>query len=307
MKFGMAGPVNSGSFLYKRKVNGITVEDNSMNVNVDMYTGKITSYSEVWDDVDFPAADGIISLDRAYDVLFGQCGFELRYMAAADPGVATNGILVQSGMPANQNIKLVYTPGNGKPLMIDAAKGVVINGGTGEKFMDKNGFSYDDLDGNPHKADIEILAKSGLLPLEKSFRPDAPMLQKDFLAMVLLLRGSSVLGISDGESTQTGQDSMYRQLINEGLLDESEREPDACVTKLSVVKLLLKSAGYTKFAEMKGIFDCSYTDKADIAPDMLGYATIAGSLGLVDGPAFEPAKKLTRLEAVMMIYRYVNK
>ena len=307
MKFGMAGPENSGSLVYNRKVNGITVEGNSMNLSLDTATGRITSYSEVWDDMAFAPANGIISLDKAYDVLFGQNGFELKYAAVVAPSADQNGVSVSTGKPVSPEVKLVYSPENNKPVVIDALKGVLVNGGTGEEYIDKNTISYHDLDGNPHKAEVESLAKSGLLPLEKSFRPDTAMLQKDYLCILFQLRGNSLPGMSSGEMTQTAQDGMYRQLISDGILTDEERAPDAALTKEQAVKFLLKAVGYGKFAEMKGIFDCSFTDKAEIEPGLLGYAAIAGSLGIVEGQSFEPGKELTRVEAVMMIYRYVKR
>ena len=307
MKFGMAGPENSGSFVYNRKVNGITVEGNSLNINLDTATGRITSYSEVWDDVDFAPADGIISLDKAYEVLFGQNALELKYAATVDSGADPNGVSVTTGKPVSPGTKLVYSTGNNKPVVIDALKGILVNGGTGEEYIDKNTISYDDLAGDPHRAEIESLAKSGLLPLEKSFRPGDAMLQKNFLCILFQLRGNSLPGMSLGEMTQTAQDGMYRQLISDGILTEEERAPDAMLTKGQAVKFLLKAVGYGKFAEMKGIFDCSFADKAEIEPGLLGYAAIAGSLGIVEGQSFEPKKELTRLEAVMMIYKYVKR
>lgn len=307
LKFGIAGSDNSGSFIYNRIVNGITVEGNNLNINLDTATGRIISYSEIWDDVDFAPADGIISLDKAYEVLFAQNGFELKYAAAVDSGTDRNGVSVTTGKPVTPEIRLVYSTGDSKPVVIDALKGILVNGGTGEEYIDKNTISYDDLDGNIHKTEIESLAKSGLLPLEKSFRPGDVMLQKDFLRILFLLRGNSLPGMSSGEMTQTEQDGMYRQMINDALLTDEERAPDEAVTKVQAVKFLLKAVGYGKFAGMRGIFDCSFTDKAEIDPELLGYAAIAGSLGVVEGNTFEPKKELTRLDAVMLIYRYMKR
>lgn len=307
MKYGMATSDSNGNFIYNRTVNGITVDGNSLNINLDMSTGRIMSYSEVWDDAAFLPADRIISLDKAYEILFAQNGFELKYITAVGPNTDRYGISVTTGKPVPPEVKLVYSPGNNKPVVIDAAKGVLVNGATGEEYFDKNMISFDDLAGNPNKADIESLAKSGLLPMQKSFLPGDSMLQKDFLRILFMLRGNSVPGMSTGDLTQTAQDGMYRQMINDGMLTDEERAPDAILTREQAVKFMLKSFGYGKFAEMKGIFDCSYTDKADIEPSLLGYAAIAGSLGIIEGKAFEPKKELTRLEAVMMIYRYVKR
>lgn len=307
MKFGIAASDNGGSFKYNRQVNGITVEGNNLNISFDNVTGRIISYSEVWDDAVFAPADGIISPDKAYEVLFSQNGFELKYVAAVNPGADPNGVSVTAGKPVSPQIRLVYSPENNKPVVVDALKGVLVNGGTGEEYIDKNTISYDDLAGDQHRADIESLAKSGLLPLEKSFRPDDAMLQKDFLSILFMLRGNSLPGLTSGEMTQTEQDGMYRQLMNDGLLTDAERAPDAALKKEQAVKFLLKAVGYGKFAEMKGIFDCGFTDKAEIKPELLGYAAIAGSMGIVQGQTFEPGKKLTRKEAVMMIYRYMKR
>ncbi len=307
LKFGIADPGNTGGFMYERKANGITVEGNGLNISLDTATGRVISFSETWDDVPFVSANGIIGIDRAYKALLEQNVLELKYAAEMDPGINREQSFAYKGKPVSPVIKLVYSPGISKPVVLDAFKGILVNGGTGEEYLDKNEIDYPDLAGNPYKEDIESLVKSGLIPLEKSFRPGEPMLQKDFLCMLFLLKGNSVQGISTGEMTQTEQDGMYRQLINDGLLTGEEEEPDAVLTKEQAVKFLLKSVGYGKFAELKGIFDCGFTDRAEISPELLGYAAIAGSLGIVKEQAFEPGKKLTRLEAAMLVYAYMSR
>lgn len=101
---------------------------------------------------------------------------------------------------------------------------------------------------------------------------------------------------------------MYRMLINDGTIDEDDKNPDLKLTRETAVKYLLDSAGYKKFAELEGLFNCDFIDKNDINPKLAGYAAIARALKIVDGNSyFKPKNEITRAEAAVMIYNYLKK
>lgn len=113
---------------------------------------------------------------------------------------------------------------------------------------------------------------------------------------------------STGELKQKELDGLYRALINEGVFDEEEREPDSKITKEQAVKYLLNSAGYRKFAELPGIFNNDFKDNKEINTKLQGYIAIAKSLKLINKNSkgmISPKKVLSRAEAVVIIYNYL--
>lgn len=68
------------SFNYIRNTNGIPYISNNVNISVDMQSGELTNYYINWDrDMDFPAADDIISLDKAKKAYTEKIGLKLVY------------------------------------------------------------------------------------------------------------------------------------------------------------------------------------------------------------------------------------
>ena len=127
--------------------------------------------------------------------------------------------------------------------------------------------------------------------------------------MVNKLRGGYGMDGATGEMKQREMDGMYRMLINDGIIDEEEEEPDRKVTREEAVKFLLRAVGYRKFAELTDVFGCTFADKKDINPKLIGYAVLAKSMHVIDvkNGRFLPRKELTRADAVILLYNYLNR
>lgn len=306
MKYGKTGPQTINAFNYIRTANGIPFDSNSINISIDMNTGKIASYSETWDTVEFKPAVGLISTTEAYVRLFEQNALKLRYVTVSKPAEQDKAQNMPTPDAAGE-IRLVYAPDPVKPLCLDAKTGILLNNQNGEAYKEKTEQRFIDMENHPARLQVEALGKAGMIQAEDNFRPDEVILQKDFMYMLFKLRGDYMPNMSESALSQTEQDGMYRILINNGVLEEAEKAPDNPVAKEEAVKYLLRSVGYKKFAEMDGIFICDFSDKADINPQLLGYAAISKALKLVAGTAFEPEKRITRAEAALLVYNYLKR
>ena len=307
MKFSGVDSSNPGSFVYTRKVNSISYEDNKLTLTIDPATGKITTFNETWDDVNFISTAGIITRDSAYQALFKANPLELRYIIAAG-NTGEQAVAKYSGGQANGEVKLVYTTDMVKPVCLDAKTGTLINYNNGQPYIEVGVIAYNDVGQHAAKQEIQALAEMGVLPNTSAFEPDEKIIQKEYLYILSRIKGNYYMDSGIWPLKQKDQDGLYRVLVNESILDEAEKEPDAYITSENAVKYLLRAAGYRKFAELKGIFECKYADKADIDPALTGYAAIAGSLGIVNSTAsFEPKKALTKAEAVILLYNYMNR
>jgi Zn-dependent metalloprotease len=303
MKYGIPDSSSSNSFIYLRKINEIPFEDNKVALNIDPSSGKVTFYEEMWSDMPLPSVDNLIQADKAYELLLTNNPLELKYTQHDD---RTDKNLYAYGTPDAGKIKLVYAPDGGKPLCIDAQKGVLLNYSNGAVYQEPGIPQYNDINNHPAQLIIQALADIGLLSAETNFRPEDAILQKEFLVMISKLKNNYASDSTSSISGQQALDSMYRVLLNEGVINEDEKAPDKVLTRENAVKYILRAAGYKKFAEMKGIFKCDYSDIDEIDPRKIGYAAIAKQLQLVEGTAFKPTQKLSRAEAVIMIYNYVK-
>lgn len=298
------GEESTGAFSYVRVVNGI-VSDNRMDITINQYTGKIDYYAEVWDDLDFAPAGAVIGLDQAYAALFAANQPVLKYVWAQAEPVGSP----RDENPPGGNIRLVYGLDFNKPVCIDAAKGLLISYDKGEPYLAPGAARYSDIGQHQAREQILALSRIGLLLHEENFRPDEKISQKYFLYLIYRMRNSYDPQAGAVSSlNQRDVDGMYRMLINEGIIQEQEKDPDAAVTREDAVKYLLKAAGYGKFAEIKGLFASDYQDQDALNPDLAGYVAIAEALKIIDAAdgTIRPKQELTRAEAAVLLYNYLR-
>ncbi len=94
----------------------------------------------------------IISLDKAYEVLFDEIGYELMYVTY----YRNNKI---EGI--NKEVKLIYNTKPGKPLNISATTGELLDY-RGKPFKESNIINYKDIDKSYAKDKIMTLAQYGI-------------------------------------------------------------------------------------------------------------------------------------------------
>ncbi len=291
------------TFKYTRKVNGIFFPSNSISVGFDAVKGKITNYNMNWFDTTFQPVDKVIALDKMYEALFSELGLELQYKSDYTNPYDMKLSIVQDKKPG---IKLVYTLKNDKPAIFDAFTGVILNS-DGKPFKEVKPVDYKDIKGHFAEKYIKILAEYGIALEGDEFNPDKSILQKDFVKILC-----SILDYSEGmfdASNDAGQiDQMYKYLINQGVIKAEEKAPDSFVTRENSVKYIIRSLKYDKVADLKGIFNCTFKDKDMISADLIGYVVIADGLNIIKGGGgyFNPKRELTRAEAMIEAYNYLQ-
>lgn len=295
-------PARYYNIRYSRLVNGVPFPSNGASFNYNNLTGEITSFSLDWFEAEFPAVDKVIGVKAATDNLLEKVGLGLEYRyeypAEAEPVTKT--------LTAEGKTVLVYTLKPGKPYYIDALTGNVVYG-SGEEYKEPQKVIYTDIKGHYAEKQISVLAEFGIYLEGSEFRPSEDMSQKDFLSY--LSKTLSYYGpVINEKSTEKDIDEMYAYLIREGIVKETEKSPDSKVTREEAVKFIIRALRYDKVADIKGIYSVSFKDASSISPELYGYIAIASGLRIVngDGTNFSPKKNITRGEAAVMIYNYLQ-
>lgn len=295
-------PARFYNIRYSRLVNGVPFPSNGASFNYNNLTGEITSFSLDWFEAEFPAVDKVIGVKAATDNLLEKVGLGLEYRyeypAEAEPVTKT--------LTAEGKTVLVYTLKPGKPYYIDALTGNVVYG-SGEEYKEPQKVIYTDIKGHYAEKQISVLAEFGIYLEGSEFRPSEDMSQKDFLSY--LSKTLSYYGpVINEKSTEKDIDEMYAYLIREGIVKETEKSPDSKVTREEAVKFIIRALRYDKVADIKGIYSVSFKDASSISPELYGYIAIASGLRIVngDGTNFSPKKNITRGEAAVMIYNYLQ-
>ena len=309
---GYAAPVARGEgeapcyrFRFARTANGLPFPEDGYQLSIDAADGSVYSLSYSWDeDVTFDDANGMVSMETALAAWAGTHETVLAYrnvprkLNGADPVQAK---LMEQDMEYYYALRLTYGLERKEAYSgVDAKTGAPVRE---ERESARQALSYDDLTGTSAKADIEKLAQYGAGYAGGKFRPGKTVTQWELVALVYSLQGAAL----EPETVEKdGRENAYWSACRLGLLRPAERDDNAVLSRADVVRMLLDAAGYGPAARLSGIYACGYSDRASIPAEDLGYAAIAGALGLASG-AYAGARAATRGEAASMLCRVLER
>ncbi len=292
-------------FHFSRQVNGISFPGNGFSVSYDAVNQRVTDFDMSWYNVEFPSIKNAVPVEKVYNVLFGQVGLELQYKETYNRETVT---VKDSVAPEKPEIKLVYMLKPDKPLYFDAFTGDIVNY-DGTPYKEYKPVEYTDIEGHFAEKQIKALAEHGVYLEGEEFKPNEQIKQKEFFTLLTRTMPYYYGPIVYADSSQEDIDNMYYYLIRENVITANEKNPEAAVSREDAVKYIIRSLKYNEVAEIKGIFKCPFADEAEIDPDLVGYVTIAYGMNIVNGSGgkFMPKKTLTRAEAAVMIYNYLQR
>jgi hypothetical protein len=206
-------------------------------------------------------------------------------------------------------IKAVYALKSGKPFVLDAYTGNILDY-NGKPYKENKPPEYNDIPGHFAEEQIKTLAKYGIISFSSpEYRPNEKIIQKDYLMILSNILDNYYGPVIKEDSEQDDIDEMYKQLIREGIIEEDEKSPESLITREDAVKFIIRALKYREVAEIEGIFIVPFSDEEDITPTLKGYVAIASGLKIVSGSGgkFYPKNNLTRGEAAVMVYNYLNK
>ena len=294
------------SFQYTRMVNDVPFENNGITVGFDAVTGKITNYNLEWFDVEFPSLENAASLDKIYEIFFKEIGLELQYTTSLSDIIYTKELVVKPD--SSKEVKLVYAVNSDKPSTLDAFTGVILDY-NGKPYKEEKTLEYSDISGHYAQHEIEVLAQTGIGLEGPELRPNEQIKQKDFLLLIsqVIGNGYSFYGkLALGSETET--EDLYKLLIQEGIVKESEKNPDGPLTREDSVKFVIRAIKYEKIAALSDIFNCTFVDKAEINPELIGHVVLAKGLNIVSGhwDYFRPKAELKKADALIIIFNYLQ-
>lgn len=294
------------SFQYTRMINDVPFENNVITVEFDAVTGKITNYNLEWFDVEFPSLENAASLDKIYEIFFKEIGLELQYTTGISDIIYTKELAVESD--SSKEVKLVYAVNSDKPATLDAFTGGILDY-NGKPYKEEKTLEYSDISGHYAQDEIEVLAQAGIGLEGPELKPNEQINQKDFLLLIsqVIGNGYSFYGkLALDNETETAD--LYKLLIQEGIVKESEKNPDGPLTREDSVKFVIRALKYEKIAALSDIFNCTFTDKAEINPELIGHVVLAKGLNIVSGHGdyFRPKAELKKADALIIIFNYLQ-
>lgn len=268
--------VTDYSFNYYRQENGVDFVGNGFTVIVNKASGMITHYDLSWfDNVTFPSIDKVISSEAAFDAFNkdGQLGLVYKKVNDGESALVYD---------------FVKSTGN---FLIDPATGAKL-GWDGKPYKDASVPAYSDIQGHWAEATIEKLLDNGYYLTGEKFNPNAKITQLNFLRFLYA-----------PIQTYYDEDGFYKMLINDKIIKESEKAPNAALTRQDAAKFAVRFLGQGKAAEHPEIFINPFRDSVSDA--YKGYAAISYGFGIMKGDKngrFNGANQVTNAEAATIIY-----
>ena len=244
---------------YAQSVNGYFYYSNALNVAVNRSTGAVDSFNQNWNEsIAFESSDNLIDAQKALSVYADTFAAKLCYAelpVKIDPTQPDMEPYVKLGYSYIYRLVLGYVLDSDRNVNgIDAKTGKVIVA----EVKPAQTLVYDDLNGHYAQSQIEKLARFGIGFSTTSFEPEKQLTERDMLIFLLSTTGQRFEGEND--------DSLYEVAKQYGLWTRgAEQKPDRLVTRMEVIRTILKMSGYDKTAGLKGIYKCGFSDSQKIA------------------------------------------
>lgn len=287
---------NYYSFNFIRVENEVPCPANTLYITVNAVTGDIMSFNANWLNINFPAPNKAITLDKAYEVLFNKIKFGMQYVYHyAD--INNN---------ESKSIKLAYVLDN-LPGFIDANSGQIADY-NGKPIISVEKLQYTDIKGNKAEDEINLLIEIGVIePDSTKYMPDSAMLQKDFIKLLINSLQPDYY-VAAAVNADNPYDRYYNEAIKRKIIKETDKKPDSHVTRQDAAKMVIRAMGYGVIAEKSNMFTVSFKDKAKLTSSFKGYAVIASELGIIlpIKSYFYPTKNITKGDAAEIIVNYLK-
>lgn len=279
-------------FRFIRKTDDIYVESDGIYIGVNAVNKEISSYSLIWYKGKLPPKGDIISVDKAYEILFNKIGYKLSYVTIYD---------YKKTSSDNREIKLGYVVNTDKSVIIDAKSGDILDN-SGKPIKDNANYLYTDIDDSYAKDKIKTLSQYGIGFTAEKFLPKEKIKQKDFL--YLLWKSMNSYRIE----TESDMDTIYKDLIGANIIKLNEENRERILTKEEAVKFVIRAMQYEKIAEIKTIYADIFKDGWDIDTNLKGHMSLAYGLKIIAGDGsglIKPKYELKREDAANIIYNYM--
>lgn len=280
--------VSDGYVTYDRYVSGIRVSGDFIRISLYGKGAELTTYAISYTDAEFPEITNAIDKDKAADIMFGETAYSAMYIPYAKSADSIS----------PDHCALCYVPEDSS-VMINSLSGKRVRYDAKPYSSGKLG-EYADIESHYAKGSINELKRFGIGFGGGQFKPDEPILQKDFAALLVTADNRSSIVIDEN----TDYDDFYRQ-ARWSLIKKDEASPDSYVTRLDAAKYICRALSIEKCAELEGIYNCPFVD----VTSGKGYTTLLWGLKILSGEGggtFSPDAPLTRGDCAIMLSRMLS-
>ncbi len=276
----------STSLGYIRYVNDIKFSNDYINIEINPQNGKVWSYSINYTDAEFPLPEGIITEEKAIEKMSQKTEMTLYYFPVSKTEKALkadNAVLGYKNEYVNE---------------IDAISGAIDDFGDESSKM-----TYSDIENHYAKKEIETLARFGIGFEGSEFKPDDVITVNEYITLLMSTFSHYTPIILKTSNDVTYE---YKEAVRTGIIDFDKVTPDEPLTRENAAIYMIRVMGLEEVAKLNSIYKPVFKDVSQ----NVGYISILGAMGVFNGDEndnFNPDKKLTRADALILIYNYLSR
>jgi len=285
------------AYEFIRYIYGIPYRDNSLQVELNEYTGELSTYYLTWErNLNLPNLTTIIDTARMRQVLAEKASMKLVYMITRDYSSDSTEI--------TEKAELFYLPVNSMRVPYDAVSGSKV-----EQHKVPAGVA-----GNWSESSFRSLAELGIVNPNSPVNPNKPISRADFTKMLVLAtylypKEAKVSNFSDVPSSSSYA-GYIQQAYSRGIVIGSGGKfyPDRPIARQEVAVILVKALKSEKRIEDNiKIMPTSFSDKNLVAAWAANDVNLATQLGYIKGfnGFFRPTSNITWGEAAALLNNYI--
>ncbi|CAK4852191.1 unnamed protein product [Aphanomyces euteiches] len=306
---------------FRRVIQGILTESESINVGIDTDTGEINSFWSNLSTLEYPTTKPtVLSEADAIAKLLSQYTIELTYSLPFDNNPVTpTSVTAQQSQEAKPNYVLTpkYPDQN---VFLDAISGDWRKRDTGEITTLEKAI-VTDIEGHWGQNEIQLMIDYNALDLKNGkVLPDQAITRGEMIKMLVIsMNGGNVFGGSEYSNRvssfkDVSKDSAYfpyiESAVDSNIIDAGSSatfNPSGTISRDEIAQLIVRALGYDKLAEYSDLFKLDLKDAAKIKHK--GQVAIAVGLGILTAPngSFMPEQEVTRAQAAIAFSRYLQK
>ncbi|MFD0680497.1 MULTISPECIES: S-layer homology domain-containing protein [unclassified Paenibacillus] len=329
------------NYSFRRIVNGVYTEYESVNINLDRKTGDIQDFYSNITSIPYPSEKPkVISDDDAKKILLSQYEVELQYITFMKGGmgvpyygstmamdkynlmVAAGEIKPSEEAPQKPETKLVYNLKSKvqfrEPSFLDATTGEWKNRETIQVIKPVS--APTDITGHPAEEALRLMIDYQALDVvDGKVQPDGLITRGEMVKMLLASVNGGYYPMAAGAYAErtasfsdVAKDNKYfayiENAIDLNLIDRNSDtfKPDATLTKSEMADLIVRALGYRKLAQVEGLFAASATDLEGVKNK--GAISILNGLTIMplEGGKFKPSEQITRAQAATTFYKFLQ-
>jgi Zn-dependent metalloprotease len=307
------------SFTFNRIINGVRSEMDNVRIGIDSNTGEVVQYSNNMTDIAYPSEiPDVVNHDQAREIYFSQYDIQLQYHLF-------NGSHLYGPKEQEENepkvAELVYQlvpKFQSQPVFLDAQTGQWRNHESGNvTTLEK--IEATDIEDHWAEKQLQLMIDYEAIDvIDGKVMPNKKITRGELIKMLVVSTSGGhyrpYYGMERSASfadvkANSAYFSYVETAVDQNLIDKESENfyPDQTISRDEMAGLIVRALGYSALAEFDGIFSLNVNDATDVKNK--GSVAIVMGLEIMTSSEskFNPDKEVTRAEAAMAFYRYLEK